>query len=367
MHRTSGSQRAGARWRRSKAKRCTSPDAGQRATAYQAHSLPAAAPPRPRAPSPTTSAALPALPALDPRVAPLARQWVAASDRPAHGAAHAARANSCSRATATRSSCPARSADPLADFLFERKEGHCEHFATALTVMLRTPGLPRAGGGGLLRRRAGRRAATSCAPATPTPGSQVFDRRARGWVALDATPDDGRGAGADAAARAGSPTRYEQPRGALARARRRLLAHRPGAVRARAWCARRRARRGELVAAAAAEARAWLAAALAAAHRVRRSWRAGLTGRGRRARTPPSGFLGAHRRPPARAPASPRRTGEPLEELSPRLAAAHHPLAPAARAASPALPRGPLRRPRRSRPSERARLLAALTVARRTG
>jgi transglutaminase-like putative cysteine protease len=31
--------------------------------------------------------------------------------------------------------------DPLADFLFVRKEGHCEHFATALTLMLRTQGI----------------------------------------------------------------------------------------------------------------------------------------------------------------------------------------------------------------------------------
>ena len=31
--------------------------------------------------------------------------------------------------------------DPLADFLFERKAGHCEHFATALTLMLRTQGI----------------------------------------------------------------------------------------------------------------------------------------------------------------------------------------------------------------------------------
>lgn len=30
--------------------------------------------------------------------------------------------------------------DPLSDFLFEKKAGHCEHFATALTVMLRTQG-----------------------------------------------------------------------------------------------------------------------------------------------------------------------------------------------------------------------------------
>jgi hypothetical protein len=34
------------------------------------------------------------------------------------------------------------SADPLADFLFTRKEGHCEYFASAMTVMLRTAGIP---------------------------------------------------------------------------------------------------------------------------------------------------------------------------------------------------------------------------------
>lgn len=32
--------------------------------------------------------------------------------------------------------------DPLAEFLFERKEGHCEYFATAMAVMLRTLGIP---------------------------------------------------------------------------------------------------------------------------------------------------------------------------------------------------------------------------------
>lgn len=33
-------------------------------------------------------------------------------------------------------------ADPLADFLFNIREGHCEYFATAMTVMLRTQGIP---------------------------------------------------------------------------------------------------------------------------------------------------------------------------------------------------------------------------------
>ncbi|MGI8990956.1 MAG: transglutaminase TgpA family protein [Bryobacteraceae bacterium] len=33
-------------------------------------------------------------------------------------------------------------ADPLANFLFERRKGHCEYFASAMTVMLRTMGIP---------------------------------------------------------------------------------------------------------------------------------------------------------------------------------------------------------------------------------
>lgn len=32
--------------------------------------------------------------------------------------------------------------DPLASFLFERKQGHCEYFASSMTVMLRTLGIP---------------------------------------------------------------------------------------------------------------------------------------------------------------------------------------------------------------------------------
>jgi hypothetical protein len=32
--------------------------------------------------------------------------------------------------------------DPIANFLFERKQGHCEYFASAMAVMLRTLGIP---------------------------------------------------------------------------------------------------------------------------------------------------------------------------------------------------------------------------------
>src|SRR6185312_9285340 len=35
-----------------------------------------------------------------------------------------------------------RPADPLAYFLFERKQGHCEYFASAMAILLRTVGIP---------------------------------------------------------------------------------------------------------------------------------------------------------------------------------------------------------------------------------
>ena len=35
-----------------------------------------------------------------------------------------------------------REPDPLARFLFERKKGHCEYFASSMTMMLRTLGIP---------------------------------------------------------------------------------------------------------------------------------------------------------------------------------------------------------------------------------
>jgi len=37
---------------------------------------------------------------------------------------------------------PGPTPDPLAHFLFERREGHCEYFASALTILLRSAGVP---------------------------------------------------------------------------------------------------------------------------------------------------------------------------------------------------------------------------------
>ncbi|XXF80993.1 DUF3488 and transglutaminase-like domain-containing protein [Myxococcaceae bacterium GXIMD 01537] len=76
---------------------------------------------------------------LDPRVADLARQVLQGERDPL--AAAQKLAVFLQRDYAYTLELGGEVADPLGDFLFERKAGHCEHFATALTVLLRTQGI----------------------------------------------------------------------------------------------------------------------------------------------------------------------------------------------------------------------------------
>lgn len=81
-----------------------------------------------------------------------------------------------------------RNIDPIEDFLFNRKEGHCEYFASALVLMLRAVGIPA-------RLVSGFKGAESLSSGTIW---QVQDRHAHAWVeawtgnnvwvTLDATP-----------------------------------------------------------------------------------------------------------------------------------------------------------------------------------
>jgi len=81
------------------------------------------------------------LPRLDPRIAPLAQQITAAdSDNYDKAAALERYLRTHFRYTLQLSRSAPR--DPLANFLFERKEGHCEYFASAMAVMLRTLRIP---------------------------------------------------------------------------------------------------------------------------------------------------------------------------------------------------------------------------------
>lgn len=86
-------------------------------------------------------------------------------------------------------------ADPLAHFLFERRQGHCEYFASAMAVMLRAVWIPA-------------RVATGFLGGTKNPLSGWYVVRAnnahawveawipgRGWIAFDPTPADPEPAG----------------------------------------------------------------------------------------------------------------------------------------------------------------------------
>jgi hypothetical protein len=81
------------------------------------------------------------LPPLDPRIPKLARAMTAGA------ATDLERARAIERRLRAdygyTLELPDREvADPLAYFLFTRKKGHCEYFASAMTVMLRTAGIP---------------------------------------------------------------------------------------------------------------------------------------------------------------------------------------------------------------------------------
>jgi transglutaminase-like putative cysteine protease len=128
-------------------------------------------------------------PSLDPRVAALARQVLAGETRPTQAAAALQRY--LQREYAYTLELSGDTSDPLTDFLFVRKAGHCEHFATALTVLLRTQGIPaRVTAGFFGGERLGERYVLRAGDAHAW--TQVFVP-GEGWVTFDATPDAGRG------------------------------------------------------------------------------------------------------------------------------------------------------------------------------
>ena len=126
---------------------------------------------------------------LDPRIGELARLWVsgAASDL---DRARAIETHLRTGYGYTLELPPARIADPLGNFLFVRRRGHCEYFASAMTVMLRTLGVPA-------------RLATGFESGVYNPLTDEWLMRAsdahawveawlagRGWTTFDPTPPD---------------------------------------------------------------------------------------------------------------------------------------------------------------------------------
>ena len=81
------------------------------------------------------------LPRVDPRVAQLARD-VTASSSSNYKRAKAVETYLQNNFGYTLELPGLREPDPLAHFLFERKKGHCEYFASSMAIMLRTLGIP---------------------------------------------------------------------------------------------------------------------------------------------------------------------------------------------------------------------------------
>jgi transglutaminase-like putative cysteine protease len=81
------------------------------------------------------------LPRLDPRIPQLARQITADADSN-YQRARAVEQYLHNNFGYTLELPEEREADPLAHFLFERKKGHCEYFASSMTILLRTLGIP---------------------------------------------------------------------------------------------------------------------------------------------------------------------------------------------------------------------------------
>lgn len=134
-----------------------------------------------------------ALPALDPRIAPLADELAGGAKQPAEIARRLER--ELKRRYAYTLELPGAVNDPLGDFLFTRRAGHCEDFATALAIMLRVEKVPsRVVTGFFGGERAGGRYVVRSGDAHAW--TEAFVDGA--WVRLDATPDLGRAASSSA-------------------------------------------------------------------------------------------------------------------------------------------------------------------------
>ena len=83
--------------------------------------------------------------------------------------------------------------DPLADFLFNVRSGHCEYFATAMAVMLRTQGIASRLVNGFLPGEFNEAAgAYTVRQSDAHSWVEVYFPETKSWVTFDPTPSAGR-------------------------------------------------------------------------------------------------------------------------------------------------------------------------------
>ena len=87
----------------------------------------------------------------------------------------------------------AKGSDPLADFLFNVRQGHCEYFSTAMVVMLRTEGIPARVVNGFLSGEYNDAAgAYTVRQSDAHSWVEVYFAASNSWVTFDPTPSLGR-------------------------------------------------------------------------------------------------------------------------------------------------------------------------------
>jgi transglutaminase-like putative cysteine protease len=147
---------------------------------------------------------------LDTRIASLA--WTVADQAGARNAYDAARAieshlnqNAYGGRYSYSLQMRASGADPLADFLFNVRAGHCEYFATAMTVMLRTLRIPSRIVNGFQPGEYNSSAdAFIVRQADAHSWVEVYFSETDSWVTFDPTPSSGRAAGTSGSGLSGS-------------------------------------------------------------------------------------------------------------------------------------------------------------------
>jgi transglutaminase-like putative cysteine protease len=134
------------------------------------------------------------LPELDRRIVPLAQQITARADTPYDKAA-AMELYLRSKFGYTLNLTGKPGDDPLAHFLFETRAGHCEYFASSMTVMLRTLGIPAREVNGFLPGQYNDLGGDYVVRASDAHSWVEVFFPANGWVTFDPTPGGTENAG----------------------------------------------------------------------------------------------------------------------------------------------------------------------------
>ena len=135
-------------------------------------------------------------PALDPRIPKLAAQMTKGADNDVQEA-RAIESHLRNDYGYTLELLSQHVADPLAYFLFDRKKGHCEYFASAMAVLLRTEGIPSRVVTGFQSGSYNSMTGWQVVRASDAHSWVEAWLDGRGWTTFDPTPSDPSASGSD--------------------------------------------------------------------------------------------------------------------------------------------------------------------------